>query len=358
VDSFSFNGAYRYAHYKASGNGEEESTFHASTWKAGLEWKVTDWVRFRGTRSQDFRAPTLWDLYQQQVISASGVTDNLTKVAAQLNTVSGGNPNLQPEIAANWTGGVLLTPTFARGFSLSVDYFKININNAIALVSGVDPLIQGICLGSGGTSPYCGYVVRPISYNSTSPANFPTLNYSLNQNVAHVRAEGFDLEGNYTSDLADWGWVGRLGIRTLWSHQPTLATQTIPSGAAVITNAAGTQVLPKDKVALTVDYTVFGFGIDILQRWDAHVHQSANPTLVFAIPDVPSYFQTDLNLSYEVPLPRQPLQVFFNVTNLFNAKGGIFQDPGYTGSIGLRYPTVSYADVIGRYFTLGVRFKL
>ena len=171
VDSFSFNGAYRYAHYKASGNGEEESTFHASTWKAGLEWKVTEWVRFRGTRSQDFRAPTLWDLYQQQVISASGVTDNLTKVAAQLNTVSGGNPALQPEIAANWTGGVLLTPTFARGFSLSVDYFKINIDNAIGAVNGGNSITQSLCLASGGTSSLCGLIVRPISYNDTSPAN-------------------------------------------------------------------------------------------------------------------------------------------------------------------------------------------
>jgi iron complex outermembrane recepter protein len=357
VDSLSFNGAYRYAHYKASGNGEEDSAFHANTWKGGIEWKINDWVRLRGTRSQEFRAPTLWDLYQRQVISASGVTDNLTKVAAQLNTVSGGNPNLQPEIAANWTGGIMLTPQFTPGFSLSVDYFHININNAIATVSGVDPLIQGICLGSGGASPYCGYVVRPISYNSTSPANFPTLNYSLNQNVAHIKAEGFDLEENYTRNLADWGLAGQFGIRTLWSHQPTLATQTIPSPSAVVTNAAGTQVLPKDKVALTFDYTVAGFGIDILQRWNAHVHQSANPTLVYAIPDVASYYQTDLNLSYQVPLPNEPLQVFFNVSNLFNAKGGIFQDPGYTGSIGLRYPTVSYADVIGRYFTLGVRFK-
>jgi outer membrane receptor protein involved in Fe transport len=358
IKSFSFNGAYRHAYYSTQGDVDEQSTFQANTWKTGVQWQINDQVRFRGTRSQDFRAPTLWDLYQQQEISASGITDNLTKVAAQLNTVTGGNPNLQPEIATNWTGGFLFTPAFAPGLSVAIDYFNITIDNAISQVSGIDPLVQGICLSSGGTSPYCGYVVRPLGYNNTSPANFPTMNYSLNQNVARIKAEGFDFEENYTKNLADWGLKGQLGIHTLWSHEPILTTQTVPSPDAVITNAAATQELPADKVALTVNYAIAGFEVDVLERWYSHVHQSSNPTLVFAIPDVPAYSQTDLNISYQLPVMQQePFTVFLNISNLFNTQGGLYQDPGYTGSIGLRFPTTSYEDVIGRYFTLGVRFK-
>jgi outer membrane receptor protein involved in Fe transport len=357
--SLSFNGAYRYAKYDASGNGGVKARFNASTWKLGLDWTVIDGVRLRATRSRDFRAPTLWDLYQAQIISASGVTDPLTNVAAQLNTVSGGNPNLKPEIAKNLTAGIVLTPSFFHNFSVSFDYFDVKIGNAIGAVNGLNPIIQSLCLNSpNGSSPYCGLVQRPISYNSTSPLNFPTQVSSLNQNIASLRARGFDVEANYRFDLERLGLgnAGTVALRGLWTHQPTTTTKTIPG--AVITNASGTQAVPKDKINVTVDYHVGPFGIDVLERYYSHVHQSANPTLVFAIPDVPAYFQTDINLSLDMKFGDVATTAFFNVNNLFNARGGIYQDPGYTGSIGLRYPTVNYADVIGRDFTLGIRFKI
>ena len=355
VDLLSFNGAFRYAKYDATGNGGIQAKFSAKTWKLGLEWAVIDGLRLRATRSRDFRAPTLWDLYQAQIISASGVTDPLTNVAAQLNTVAGGNPNLRPEIGKNLTAGVVFSPHFIRNFSVSVDYYNVKINNAIGAVSGLNPLIQSICLGSGGSSPYCALVVRPISYNSTAAANFPTLNYSLSQNIAQVHAKGIDFEANYRADLGELGLSGVLSLRGLWTHQPVTKTTTIPG--AVTTNASGTQAVPKDKVNFTAAYRLGALSFDVLERFYSSVHQSANPTLVFAIPNVPAYWQTDVNLSYDLKVGGATATAFVNVSNLFNAKGGIFQDPGYTGSIGLRYPSVNYADVIGRYYTAGIRFK-
>lgn len=355
VDLLAFNGAFRYAKYDATGNGGVDAKFTAKTWKLGLEWAVTDGLRLRGTRSRDFRAPTLWDLYQAQIISASGVTDPLTNVAAQLNTVAGGNPNLQPEIGKNLTAGVVYNPTFMRNFSISVDYYNVKVSNAIGAVNGLNPLIQSLCLNSGGSSPYCGLVVRPISYNSTSPANFPTLNYSLSQNIAKVQAKGFDVEVNYRADLADMGLGGVLNLRGLWTHQPVTKTTTIPG--AVTTNASGTQAVPRDKVNFTAAYRTGPFAFDVLERFYSSVHQSANPTLVFNIPNVPAYWQTDLNISYDIPVGSGSATAFVNVQNLFNAHGGVFQDPGFTGSIGLRYPNVNYADVIGRYYTAGIRFR-
>lgn len=350
VELLAFNGAYRYARYDAVGNSNVKANFSSSTWKLGLEWKVSEDFKLRATRSRDFRAPTLWDLYQAQVISASGVTDPLTGVAAQLNTLAGGNPNLEPEVAQNFTAGAVLTPRFMPGFSLSFDYFHVKIDNAIGAVAGTNPIVQSLCLASDGSSPYCALLVRPISYNSTSPANFPTLNISLSQNIARIEAKGFDVEANYTTALLS----GRLNLRALWTHQPTLTTETIPG--AVITNAAGTETQPRDKVNFTVNYRIGRFGFDFLERFASSIKWTGNPTQVFAIPDVPAYFQSDLNLSYDLGSDSQ-VTTFVNVANVFNAKGGIYQTSGFTGSIGLRYPNVAYADAIGRYFTAGVRFK-
>ena len=126
------------------------STFSANTYKIGLEWMVNDDVRFRASTSRDMRAPTLWDLYQQQVITSSGITDTrFTDPAApagantvgtnqngSVNTVSGGNPNLRPETSINNTLGVVFTPSFIPGLTASVDYYHVKIGNAIGSVGG------------------------------------------------------------------------------------------------------------------------------------------------------------------------------------------------------------------------------
>ena len=72
-----------------------------------MEWQVYDDLKLRATRSRDIRAPTLWDLFQQQVITSSGVTDPLTGIGGSLNTITGGNPSLQPEKFNNTTAGVV-----------------------------------------------------------------------------------------------------------------------------------------------------------------------------------------------------------------------------------------------------------
>ncbi|MEG3177253.1 TonB-dependent receptor [Sphingomonas sp. RB3P16] len=359
VRNLSFNGAYRHASYSASGN-STKSSFSADTWKLGLEWKVSSDLRLRGTRSRDFRAPTLWDLYQQQVISGSGISDPLTGVAGTVNTVGGGNPRLRPEIAYNTTAGIVLTPQALRGFSASFDYFSIKVEDAIGVVYGDDPTIQSLCLASNGSSPYCSYLVRPISYNSTSPANFPTLRYAINQNLAQISTRGFDVELNYASNLAPLGLPGNLSTRLLWSHQPVYTTQALPGSAAYNTAGAiesGLSGVPRDKVNLFVDYQTGPFSFNVLQRFISKAKQSAVPGTVYAIPDVPAYWQTDLNLSYDWKVGGGKVTTFLNISNLLDTQGGIFQTIYSGGSIGLRYPALPYADVIGRYFTLGARFK-
>jgi hypothetical protein len=92
-----------------------------------------------------------------------------------------------------------------------------------------------------------------------------------------------------------------------------------------------------------------------LERYQSSFHQNANQTLIFDIPDVRDYFQTDLDLSYDFDAGK--LTGFLNISNLFNVQGGIFQTPGYTGSPGLNYPIGPGADLIGRYFTMGLRLN-
>jgi outer membrane receptor protein involved in Fe transport len=123
-------------------------------------------------------------------------------------------------------------------------------------------------------------------------------------------------------------------------------------------SAAPTNALPADKINLAMDYAWNGLTLNILERFYSPLRQSADPQQIFAIPNLPSYFITDVSLSYDFQAAGTPVTGFLNVSNLFNRQPDILQAYGYTGSPGMNYPVAPYEDVIGRYFTLGVKFKL
>jgi iron complex outermembrane recepter protein len=93
-----------------------------------------------------------------------------------------------------------------------------------------------------------------------------------------------------------------------------------------------------------------------MERYYGSIRQNPNPTLIYAADtgDLPAWLQTDINIAYAVD---NRFTAFLNVSNLFDARPDIFQVPGYTGSPGMNYPVVPYEDIIGRYFTVGVKFQ-
>ncbi|MHA4867233.1 TonB-dependent receptor domain-containing protein [Duganella sp. PWIR1] len=352
VKDLTLSTAYRMADYRVSGNDVSSNKFSSKTWKLGFDWTLLEGLRLRGTKSRDFRAPTLWELYQTQFISASGVTDPLTNSAGTLNVVTGGNPNLKPEVANTYTLGVVYQPKQIRNLGFAFDVFNIEIKDAIGSVNGLDNNAQRLCLASDGSSPYCAAVVRPISYNNTSAANFPTLVYNTLQNTGVAKSRGFDAEVNYVVQLQQYGDVN---LRALWSHQSELTKVYIPNLAA--TNTAGTIAAPANKVNLSATYHKDRYTVDVLQRFISKSRITNVANVVWASPTVSAYKQTDLNLAYDLKPANGAMTAFFNISNLFNTTGDLQQHQGYSGSPGLRYPSLPYADVVGRYFTAGVRFK-
>jgi outer membrane receptor protein involved in Fe transport len=370
VQMLSANAAARYTEYHVGGLDPTSTTgagktaaFSASTWKVGAEWQINDDIKVRASRSRDIRAPTLWDLFQGPLTTTSGNLDPLTQVSGSINTSSVGNPNLKPEVARTTTVGGVFTPTFLPGFTATLDYFHIVIGDQIAGVSGNSQTVLNVCLASGGTSPLCNLIVRPGAYNDPSPTNFPLLYLSAPQNTQTTWTEGFDLEANYQTDLADWsGLPGTVNLNMMWTHTALLkSVLTLPgsviSDVAGAANAPGA-ALPRDKATLTLGYGLDGLNIDLQERYYSPIRQNANPTLVFNIPNIPAYYITDVNISYDFDAMGVPFTGFLHVDNLFDRSPDILQVPGYTGSPGMNYPVVPYQDLIGRYYTVGLRFKM
>ncbi|HKU15722.1 MAG TPA: TonB-dependent receptor [Steroidobacteraceae bacterium] len=213
IHSLALEGAARRADYSTIGE--------VTTWKAGLDWAITDWVRVRAGLSSAIRAPNLNELLsgptagfvggsdpcvatnnpteaQKDLCVAQGVPvalrNTLQVGASQGFTVtSGGNPNLKEEESDTTTIGLVLQPPFAPRLSIAIDYFDITVDDAIAQVSG-QQLINSCfqTLDAGG--PACSAISRLTSGN-IDVVRAPLLN------VATRAVNGVDLQASYGMNM-------------------------------------------------------------------------------------------------------------------------------------------------------------
>lgn len=345
--SFEVNLAGRYTDYSTSGS--------VKTWKIGATWEVVNGVRIRASRSRDIRAPTLQDLFAPLSVRPTGYTDLHTNISRTINLYSQGNPNLVPEVAKTTTLGIVLQPEFLRNFSLAIDYYNIRINNAIISASGFSTNIQRECEDSDGASPFCALFDRPLPFSDRSAANFPTRVFSQNLNAAKQWTKGVDVEANYRFDLASVAssLPGAVGIRALVSYQPHLRRQTISTVPS--TESSGIAGMSKVNANIGVDYSDGGLHVLLTERWQSKQHPS-DPTINYDLrPDIPAYSYTDISLNYDIKIGHHTVTPFVTVENLFNKKPPII---GTQNNVpGLFFPTAPGFDIIGRYFTLGVRTR-
>lgn len=140
----------------------EGVTNHNTSSRAGLKWQPDDAWLLRANWSQAFRAPTISELFSgvtsgggfgndpcsnytqsgvsqavQQRCAASGVPPSYIQVLPQINTQQFGNKNLKPETAISRTVGFVYSPDWLSGFNMNMDYYKIEVTNAIQVEQGV-----------------------------------------------------------------------------------------------------------------------------------------------------------------------------------------------------------------------------
>ena len=352
------NGALRYTHYSTSGG--------ATTWKLGAIWQPVSDLKFRGAASQDIRAPTLSDLFAGRSITFGNFTDTHAKNSAgqtitdtrSVAVIKTGNPDLVPEVARTYTAGFLYTPSWLPRFAVSWDYFDISIKNAIGTINGASASIVKECEDSGGASAVCASIMRPLPFSNTTTANFPTAVLNSNLNVAETNTHGFDLEASYNFDLANVAssLPGTVDLRLLYTYQPELNTRTFESSPLL--NLAGAVGLSKSRVTSFVSYKNNGFNANAQVRYYSKQARSEDPSLVFADPPLPSTFYTDIGVSQEFTFDRRKGEVFFNVGNLFDKDPRVSPSTTRVGIPGTGNPAVNGDDVVGRYYTVGLRFKL
>ena len=344
AESLNLNGAARYTYYNTSG--------YVTTWKVGGDWHINSQLNFRATRSRDILAPSVAQLFGATSVTPSGITDLHTGVNAVAPVETRSNPNLKPEVANTITAGFVYRPDFVPGFSVAVDYYRIKIANAISNVTGNNATVARQCEASNGTSPLCDLYIRPLPFSDRTPANYPTLILASPLNIASFYSRGIDTEVNYGFEAGP----GRVNLRGLMTYQPKQISVNLPGTTPL--NAGGAAGLPSKRVNVNVQYVQGPFRVDVMQRWHNATRRNSDPVLVYALDKVPSNYITDLTFAYDVKMLGGTNQLFLNVQNLFNKEPPPHGAVGGSASVpGLFLATTNGDDIMGRYFTLGFRFR-
>jgi len=220
--SLDLNGAIRYADYSTSGG--------VWTWKAGITYEPTDWLRLRATRSRDIRAPNNSELFASTT-SQFTLRNPFSGATGQFTVISGSSPTLQPETADTFTAGIVVSPTFLPGLRLSADFFDIDIQGAISGYSA--QVILDNCfseVGAGTPGFFCGFVSRTGTGAATVIQSVETQLL----NIGGFRSRGIDFEAAYRFDLGQ----GAVNVRLFGTYTIDLISDD-GLGVARTYNSAG-----------------------------------------------------------------------------------------------------------------------
>jgi len=350
----------RYDHYSDFGS--------AFTPKVGFKFTPIRGVALRGTYSRGFRAPAFAENGSSS--SEGFITEQLpASFCAQhsaayclpypLALLSSANPNIQPEKSDSYTFGLILEPS--RHFSASIDAYAIKKSNVIEppdARAALTPYLLGQPLPPGSS------VVPdlPDPANPTALAR-PAVLVGLYANANSLRTDGLDIDlrGDYT--FGGYGtWISDLSLTKIFSFKlvfpdgssdqyvGTQAPYALSSGAGTPRYRGAwvnSYVMGPASVTLTTYYTSGFAETAIDATGDPHACLY-NDTYCH----VASFIDMDLTGIYKF---NDHLSASLTVANLLDRLPPI--DPAdYAGQ---NYnPTYAQAGIVGRFFKIGVSYKL
>ncbi len=385
VKDFSFDGGYRFSDYSTAGI--------TDTYKGQLEYSPTADIRFRGGYNRAVRAPNVVELFKSNTIGGFGGSDpcvgtkpsaslaacvatglpaalygnfaqQLNCPAGQCSTLTGGNKNLAPEKSDTFTGGFVLTPTmsWARGFTLSVDYFNITVRN---LITAVSPAVF-VSQCAAGDLAVCSATFHrdPSTYVIYGQQGYVT---SINVNSGFLRTDGIDVEGTYRKRLTDLGLpdVGTVSLNTYVTYTNSYVDQ--PASGGPTYNCAGlygltcATPLPKIKGKARITFTPSKFPVSVSAQWryvgPVHLDANTSQTLLTSHPygdtdtadnGLHSFSYLDMTATWKV---RDGLVLNVGCNNVLDkdppiVDSGSFAGAGETAGNGNTYPGTY--DYLGR----------
>jgi iron complex outermembrane recepter protein len=250
--------------------GAGHSQYDTQRPKFSVRWQPIDQqLTLRASYSEGFHAPQLFEISPASQQSFPAVTDphnpqprgggvlpltppsNPTDIQVEERQL--GNPNLQPEVAYEWSYGAVYSPKWLKGLTISADWWHIDMRS-IASILGAQFIIDH-------ENSFPGLVTR-----APAPAGFVgpiTLVIDPNANLAGAVLEGLDYELIYILDTSIFGhgdfgqftytvngtWVSRFELQVAPDSKAFgINGQFVPTGFAL------TSSLPRNRAFVSLFY--------------------------------------------------------------------------------------------------------
>jgi len=282
----------RFDHYSDFGSTERPKFF--------FRWQPIDSsLTLRGTYSEAYHAPALAELYTAQAQTFVQVDDpaGLTPPNTFIKQTVGGNPNLKPEVAYEWTYGIVWTPAkFIKGLTLSADFYHIDLRNTIFAANAENILLANFS--------------ERIQRNPRTGAVIGVDTSLLNS--SRQITEGLDYEASYRLDSSMFGH-GNFGTFTFTfdgNYLARFAEQFIPPEPKVNLDGDGGGVRigshPQNRWYASLFYDLGGFDVGAIVNY---VGQYSNSGIGLPAPPnsrkIREWTTLDLVVNYTFHLPQR-----------------------------------------------------
>lgn len=370
VEEMELSTAYRYVNNSTAGS--------ENVWNVGLRWVPIEGVTLRGSRSRNFRAPTLTQLFAPSSTALDAIisdpcdadridsgpnpsvrrancealfadnpgwgdladfqdpSENFTRALV----TTGGNPDLRNEVSDTLTFGVVLQPSFAPGLTITVDRIEIDLKDGLSAFETQD--FAAACFDTVDMPvDVCSAFTRLSVADELNPGGTIITGQTTTFNAGVVKYRGEVYNVNYKFDVAD-----------LFSSNDDLGALEIDVEAThnglFTSSVTGTTFTRTDD---TVD----------MPAWVSRLNMN--------------YAKGPLRLSYQAyrlsgakadsdatiestPFPVVKSNTIHNISAQYDF-GSVILRAGVNNFTDKEpsYPAMSHGDIIGRQFYMGARAK-
>jgi len=359
----SFGAAFRASDYSTVGK--------TNSWKIDAVYAPVASITLRGTYAQAVRAPNIAELFSPESTTFNFIVDpcdinelnngtstRQANCADLLNELGidpstflpsntpqatlftegtySGNRGLSEETATTWTAGVVLRPEFLPSVSLALDWYDIDIEDAINTPEAEE--VAQLCVDNPNLdNPYCPGITR-------DPDTGFIIGFLVRpDNVANFHTAGLDATLNWILPSTS---VGDFHVQLVGGFVDKL--EFIPVPGAEVDNDLEEEYYPKFSATLDATWTNGPLSLTYGINWASKTDRFTRETLA-GDPDYadPRYFKVkekwdhEIHASYDIT---DNVNVYAGINNLFDQK------PAFDYS---SYPI----SAMGRYFYAGARMN-
>jgi outer membrane receptor protein involved in Fe transport len=354
AEQVNMSASARWASYSGAGD--------VWSWKGGIDWALTDELRLRTTISQDVRAATMGEKFDRTGGLGNG-TDYLLDPAGGLSygftIFSNGSPDIQPEEAKTMTVGFVYQPVALNGFSISLDWYSVEVTDNINRAAAGD-VLSGCYLD--GDDELCALITRGGLPSTQDPSiNYISLVGVPFYNQNSVKASGVDFEINYGTPVEWFGGGEFVNVRALGSYLRERSNTTQAGAKTEIQGRFGSPEFTflvnggysrgPLNVNLTARYTdemIINPNWNFLgtsNRWDVADNKINNEILV------------DARVGYRMELAEGNLNLYLNVNNLFDKAPQQYLTGAYSNFFSVGPGLGVTGDLRGRRYSIGANFE-